>query len=84
LPQPQISVFGHSTYVSTSINQRQLIRIFYSYIRVYKPIPKGHLSKLFLISNIRCCECCILSFGWFPGTWNICDNDCNTLSVPSS
>ena len=79
MAQPQILVFGHSTDVSTSINQTWLIWIFYSYIRVYEPIPKGHLSKLFLISNFRCCECHILSFGWFSGILILCDNNQNTL-----
>jgi hypothetical protein len=42
-------------------------------------------SKKYDFKLLQCCECCIISFGWFPGFWILCaDVSEHTVSVPSS
>ena len=40
------------------------------------------LLLLLLVSNVRCVyECCIRSFGWFPGVWILCADVSEHCSV---
>jgi hypothetical protein len=42
-----------------------------------------YLYSLPDLKLLPCHECCILSFGWFPGIWILC-SDVSDRSVPST
>ena len=52
---------------------------------LYKNVQwKVNFNSILDFKLLPCSECCILSFGWFPGVWIYVPTFQNTLSVPSS